>query len=79
MVRRGALKDFEGGRVVGARPGLSVSKSADLLGSSHTAEVVVGFTENGPKNNQPTKTGTPPACAAGNSGSYLLPARVLPV
>ncbi len=37
MVKKGDLSDFERGMVVGARPsGLSISKTADLLGFLHT-------------------------------------------
>ncbi len=37
MGKKGDLSDFEGGMVVGARRvGLSISKTADLLGFSHT-------------------------------------------
>ncbi len=37
MGKEGDLSDFEHGRVVGARrAGLSISKTADLLGFSHT-------------------------------------------
>ncbi len=37
MGKKGALSDFEHGMVVGARrAGLSISKTADLLGFSHT-------------------------------------------
>ncbi len=45
---KGDLSDFERGMVVGARrTGLSISKTADLLGFSHTT--ISRFTENGPK------------------------------
>ncbi len=38
MGKKGDLSDFEGGMIVGARrTGLSISKTADLLGFSHTA------------------------------------------
>ncbi len=37
MGKKGDLSDFERGMVVGARrAGLSISKTADLLGFSHT-------------------------------------------
>ncbi len=37
MEKKGDLSDFERGMVVGARQaGLSISKTADLLGFSHT-------------------------------------------
>ncbi len=37
MGKKGDLSDFEHGMVVGARwAGLSISKTADLLGFSHT-------------------------------------------
>ncbi len=37
MGKKGDLRDFERGMVVGAgRAGLSISKTADLLGFSHT-------------------------------------------
>ncbi len=37
MGKKGDLSDFERGMVVGARPsGLSISKTADLLGFLHT-------------------------------------------
>ncbi len=45
---KGDLSDFERGMVVGAiRAGLSISKTADLLGFPCTT--ILGFTENGPK------------------------------
>ncbi len=45
MGEKGDLSDFERGMVVGARrAGLSISKTADLLGFSS-----LGFTENDPK------------------------------
>ncbi len=47
MGKKVGLSDFECGMVVGARQAdLSISKTADLLGYSHTN---LGFTENGPK------------------------------
>ncbi len=47
MGKKGDLSDFERGMVVGARQAdLSISKTEDLLGYSHT---ILGFTENGPK------------------------------
>ncbi len=48
MGNKGDLSDFERGIVVGSRrAGLSISKTADLLGFSHTT--ISRFTENGPK------------------------------
>ncbi len=48
MGKKGDLSDFAGGMVVGARwAGLSISKTADLLGFSCTT--ISRFTENGPK------------------------------
>ncbi len=48
MGKKGDLSDFERGMVVGSRrAGLSISKSADLLGFH--AQPSLGFTENGPK------------------------------
>ncbi len=48
MGKKGDLSDFERGMVVGARrAGLSISKTADLLGFPHTT--VLGFTKNYPK------------------------------
>ncbi len=48
MGKKGDLSDFERGMVVGVRQaGLSISKSADLLGFH--AQPSLGFTENGPK------------------------------
>ncbi len=48
MGKKGDLSDFERGMVVGAiRAGLSISKTADLLGFPCTT--ILGFTENGPK------------------------------
>ncbi len=45
MGKKGDLSDFENEMVVGARQaGLSISKTADLLGFSS-----LGFTENDPK------------------------------
>ncbi len=45
MGKKGDLSDFENEMVVGARrAGLSISKTADLLGFSS-----LGFTENDPK------------------------------
>ncbi len=44
MEKKGDLSDFECGMVVG----LSISKTADLLGFSCTT--ISGFTEHGPKN-----------------------------
>ncbi len=42
MGKKGDLSDFERGMVVGARrAGLSISKTDDLLGFSHTITVVV--------------------------------------
>ena len=47
MGKKEDLSDFERGMVVGARrAGLSISKTADLLGFSQPS---LGFTENGPK------------------------------
>ncbi len=52
MGKKGYLSDFERGMVVGVRrAGLSISKTADLLGFSHTT-ISIGFTENGPKKKQ---------------------------
>ncbi len=49
MGKKGDLSDFERGMVVGARrAGLSISKTADLLGFSRTT--ISRVTENGPKN-----------------------------
>ncbi len=46
MGKKGDLNNFECGMVVGARqPGLSISKTADLPGFSHTPSL--RFTENG--------------------------------
>ncbi len=51
MGKKGDLSDFERGMVVGARRAdLSISKTADLLGFSHTTSL--GFTDNGPKKRQ---------------------------
>ncbi len=51
MGKKGDLSDFERGMVVGARRAdLSISKTADLLGFSHTTSL--GFTENGLKKRQ---------------------------
>ncbi len=36
MGKKGDLSDFERGMVVGRRAGLNISKTADLLGFSHT-------------------------------------------
>ncbi len=48
MGKKGDLRDFERGMVVGVRrTGLSISKTADLLGFSRTT--ISRFTENGPK------------------------------
>ncbi len=48
MGKKGDLSDFERGIVVGARrAGLSISKTADLLGFSRTT--ISRFTENGLK------------------------------
>ncbi len=48
MGKKRDLSDFERGMVVGARrAGLSISKTADLLGFSRTT--ISRFTENGPK------------------------------
>ncbi len=45
MGKKGDLSDFERGMVVGVRrTGLSISKTADLLGFSHTT--ISRFTEN---------------------------------
>ena len=47
MGKKRDLSDFERGMVVGARrAGLSISKTADLLGFS--PQPSLGFTENGP-------------------------------
>ncbi len=47
MGKKGDLSNFEHGMVVGARrAGLSISKTADLLGFSQPS---LGFTENGLK------------------------------
>ncbi len=49
MGKKGDLSDFERGMIVGAiQAGLSISKTADLLGFPCTT--ILGFTENGPKN-----------------------------
>ncbi len=49
MGKKEDLSDFERGMVVGARwAGLSISKTADLLGFSHTT-ISLEFIENGPK------------------------------
>ncbi len=48
MGKKGDLSDFERGIVVSTRrAGLSISKTADLLGFSRTT--IFRFTENGPK------------------------------
>ncbi len=48
MGKKGDLRDFERGMVVGARwAGLSISKTADLL--DFNAQPSLGFTENGLK------------------------------
>ncbi len=48
MGKKGDLSDFERGMVVGARrAGLSISKTVDLLGFSHTT--ISRFTEYGVK------------------------------
>ncbi len=48
MGKKGDLSDFEHGMVVGGRrAGLSISKTTDLLGFSHTT--ISRVTENGPK------------------------------
>ncbi len=48
MGKKGDLIDFESGIVVSTRrTGLCLSKTADLLGFSHTT--ISRFTENGPK------------------------------
>ncbi len=47
MGKKGDLSDFECGMVVGRWTGLSISKTADLLGFSRST--ISGFTENGPK------------------------------
>ncbi len=48
MGKKGDLRDFECGIVVGLRrAGLSISKTADLLGFPRTT--ISRFTENGPK------------------------------
>ncbi len=55
MGKKGDLSDFERGMVVGARrAGLSISKTADLLGFSQTTifriyRTSLGFTEKGQK------------------------------
>ncbi len=49
MGKKGDLREFNRGMVVGARlAGLSISQTADLLGFLHT-QPSLGFTENGPK------------------------------
>ncbi len=72
MGKNGDLSDFERGMVVGARrAGLSISKTADLLGFSRTT---IGFTENGPKKRKYPVSGS---CVNSNNHS-LQPRHVEP-
>ena len=57
MGKKGDLRDFERGLVVGARrAGLSISETADLLGFSRTT--ISRVTENGPKKRKYPVSGT---------------------